>query len=32
MIELMKTKLSFGQSGIQDGDVICFQVELPEKE
>ncbi|KAF8959015.1 hypothetical protein BDZ97DRAFT_1839371 [Flammula alnicola] len=32
MIELMKPKLSFGQSEIQDGDVICFQVDLPEKE
>jgi len=28
----MKPKLSFGQSEIQDGDVICFQVDLPEKE
>ncbi|TFK76518.1 cysteine proteinase [Pluteus cervinus] len=32
MIELMKPKLTFGQSEIQDGDVICFQVELPDKE
>lgn len=32
MIELMKAKLSFSQSEIQDGDVICFQVDLPEKE
>lgn len=32
MIEQMKPKLSFGQSEIQDGDVICFQVDLPEKE
>ena len=32
MIELMKLKLSFGQSEIQDGDVICFQVDLSEKE
>jgi ubiquitin carboxyl-terminal hydrolase 7 len=32
MIELMKSKFSFGQSEIQDGDVICFQVDLPEKE
>jgi len=32
MIELMKPKLSFGQSEIQDGDVICFQVDIPEKE
>ena len=32
MIELMKPKFSFGQSEIQDGDVICFQVNLLEKE
>lgn len=32
MIEQMKPKQTFGQSEIQDGDVICFQVELPEKE
>jgi ubiquitin carboxyl-terminal hydrolase 7 len=32
MIELMKPKLSLSQSQIQDGDVICFQVELPEKQ
>ncbi len=32
MIEVMKLKLSFNQSEIQDGDVICFQVDLPEKE
>ena len=32
MIELMKPKLSFYQSEIQDGDVICFQVEVPEKQ
>ncbi|KAL0946992.1 hypothetical protein HGRIS_013138 [Hohenbuehelia grisea] len=32
MIELMKPKSSFAQSEIQDGDVICFQVDLPEKE
>lgn len=32
MIELMKPKLSFAQSEIQDGDVICFQIDLPEKE
>jgi ubiquitin carboxyl-terminal hydrolase 7 len=32
MIELMKLKLSFAQSEIQDGDVICFQVDLPDKE
>ncbi|KAF9532244.1 hypothetical protein CPB83DRAFT_847503 [Crepidotus variabilis] len=32
MIELMKLKMTFSQSEIQDGDVICFQVDLPEKE
>jgi ubiquitin carboxyl-terminal hydrolase 7 len=32
MIEHMKPKLTFSQSEIQDGDVICFQVELSEKE
>ena len=32
MIELMKAKLTFSQSEIQDGDVICFQVDLSEKE
>jgi ubiquitin carboxyl-terminal hydrolase 7 len=32
MIELMKLKLSFSQNEIQDGDVICFQVDLPDKE
>ncbi|KAF8654190.1 hypothetical protein AX16_003719 [Volvariella volvacea WC 439] len=32
MIELMKPKLTFGQSEIQDGDVICFQVDISEKE
>lgn len=32
MIELMKPKLTFAQSEIQDGDVICFQVDLPDKE
>ncbi|KIY50921.1 ubiquitin carboxyl-terminal hydrolase 5 [Fistulina hepatica ATCC 64428] len=32
MIELMKMKLTFAQSEIQDGDVICFQVELPDNE
>lgn len=32
MIELMKTKTTFSQSEIQDGDVICFQVDLPDKE
>ncbi|WVO13321.1 hypothetical protein L204_100935 [Cryptococcus depauperatus] len=32
MIEGMKLKQSFVQNEIQDGDIICFQVELPEKE
>ncbi|KZT28449.1 cysteine proteinase [Neolentinus lepideus HHB14362 ss-1] len=32
MIELMKPKLTFAQSEIQDGDVICFQVEINDKE
>ncbi|KAJ7732609.1 hypothetical protein DFH07DRAFT_990769, partial [Mycena maculata] len=32
MIELMSTHVSFAQSEIVDGDVICFQVDLPEKE
>ena len=32
MIELMKPKLTFTQSEIQDGDIICFQVDMAEKE
>ena len=32
MIELMKPKTTFAQSEIQDGDVICFQVEISDKE
>ncbi|KAF7793175.1 hypothetical protein EIP86_004284 [Pleurotus ostreatoroseus] len=32
MIELMKPKLTFTQSEIQDGDIICFQVDINEKE
>ena len=32
MIELMKPKLTFTQSEIQDGDIICFQVEISDKE
>lgn len=32
MIELMKPKSTFAQSEIQDGDVICFQVEISDKE
>ena len=32
MIELMKMKMTFQQSEIQDGDVICFQVDISDKE
>lgn len=32
MIELMKPRQTFVTSEIQDGDVICFQVEMPDKE
>ncbi|KAG9019654.1 hypothetical protein FRB90_012000 [Tulasnella sp. 427] len=32
MIELMKPKSTFTQSEIQDGDIICFQSEITEKE
>lgn len=32
MIELMKPKATFVQSEIQDGDIICFQVEMNDKE
>ena len=32
MIEIMKSKMTFAQSEIQDGDVICFQVDLSDKE
>ncbi|KDQ60693.1 hypothetical protein JAAARDRAFT_31668 [Jaapia argillacea MUCL 33604] len=32
MIELMKPKMTFAQSEIQDGDVICFQVDINDKE
>lgn len=32
MIEVMKPKLTFAQSEIQDGDIVCFQAELNEKE
>lgn len=32
MIEQMKPKATFQQSEIQDGDVICFQTEISEKE
>ena len=29
---MMKSKSTFAQSEIQDGDIICFQVEMNEKE
>ncbi|KAF3926684.1 hypothetical protein ABW21_db0202821 [Orbilia brochopaga] len=32
MIEPMKPKQTFAQAEIQDGDIICFQRQLPEKE
>jgi ubiquitin carboxyl-terminal hydrolase 7 len=32
MIDPMKPKSTFAQSEIQDGDVICFQVDIPDKE
>jgi ubiquitin carboxyl-terminal hydrolase 7 len=32
MIELMKQRATFANSEIQDGDVICYQVEMTEKE
>lgn len=32
MIDLMKMKATFLQSEIQDGDIICFQIDLSEKE
>ncbi|WFD43786.1 ubiquitinyl hydrolase 1 [Malassezia psittaci] len=32
MIEQLKPKATFVQSEIQDGDVICFQIELSEKD
>ncbi|KAG8902957.1 hypothetical protein FRB99_003895 [Tulasnella sp. 403] len=32
MIELMKPKSTFTQSEIQDGDIICFQSEITDKE
>ncbi|KAK4048743.1 ubiquitin-specific protease ubp15 [Microbotryomycetes sp. JL221] len=32
MIELMKMKATFLQSEIQDGDIVCFQVEMQESE
>jgi ubiquitin carboxyl-terminal hydrolase 7 len=32
MIELMKMWATFAQSEIQNGGIICFQVEIPETE
>jgi hypothetical protein len=32
MIELMRPKFTFAQNEFQDGDVVCFQVDLPDKE
>ncbi|KAK0549532.1 ubiquitin-specific protease ubp15 [Tilletia horrida] len=32
MIEQMKPKATFVQSEIQDGDIICFQMDIPEKD
>ncbi|KAG8969651.1 hypothetical protein FRC03_001523 [Tulasnella sp. 419] len=32
MIEMMKPKSTYAQSEIQDGDIICFQTEISEKE
>jgi ubiquitin carboxyl-terminal hydrolase 7 len=32
MIELMKQRATFANSEIQDGDVICYQVEMTDKE
>jgi len=32
MIEQLKFKATFAQSEIQDGDIICFQIELSEKD
>lgn len=32
MIEQMKAKATFAQSEIQDGDVICFQVDISDKD
>jgi len=32
MIDIMKPKQSFNQAEIQDGDIVCFQKQLPEKE
>lgn len=32
MIEQMKPKQSFHQAEIQDGDIVCFQKDLTERE
>jgi ubiquitin carboxyl-terminal hydrolase 7 len=32
MVEAMKPKLSFSQSELMDGDIVCFQVDLSLKE
>ncbi|GAA5900428.1 uncharacterized protein JCM6883_002840 [Sporobolomyces salmoneus] len=32
MIELMKMKATFLQSEIQDGDIVCFQVDMSDRE
>src|ERR1700684_1921529 len=32
MLALMKPKYTFTQSEIQDGDIICFQVDISDKE
>lgn len=32
MIEPMKSKATLQQAEIQDGDIVCFQKVLPEKE
>ena len=32
MIENMKMKQTYFQNEIQDGDVVCYQVEMTEKE
>ena len=32
MIELMKLKYTFTQSEIHDGDIICFQADISDKE
>ncbi|KAH8833816.1 hypothetical protein DL96DRAFT_465037 [Flagelloscypha sp. PMI_526] len=32
MIEILKQKLSFAQCEIQDGDIVCFQVDISESQ